>query len=577
MVEVLVRVVVGCLFYSLVAAQDFSIPPTWRKPTSSLSRVNREALASAVVETMSTRFNTSSGQVQDAIYDESAYLLTAIARTDYLSGNTSYQNLVLNNVQAHFQTSPGIANYNGYSPSILAWGLAAINAHLAYNDSQSLPLAISVWDQMIAYQIQPSDAAHGYVVAQGNTTIPAKCNGTSVVGAVFSAAGSAQNTDVNGASVAAFMALSGHLYEVTSDSKYLTAAQLAAQFIQGHMVTGPTITDEFTVGTCQVGAVGPMFWDSGFTIWGLSILATHNGTWTTLLNSLILSGVPFNYWTNPTDGVLTESQGDLTPNSDIQRSLKAVFIRGLQEAWMRADPSSDVATYLKSFLLVQFNALQDLATTPGSNLYSPVWEGPPQPALIEWGQLLALDVLNSAFAVEPKDLTSSVTTSSNLPTSGTSSTSASPTSSSPAPTTSTTPVTRAKSNAGVIAGSTVGAVAGVLILLGLFLFWRRRQTRKQEDLDAYSPCSVTSIDPSIPAPEPYTIGNYEMSEASGGVTGSKYNSPVSRPPMHTEDSAASSADLPLVIAQLNRVLERLPVAPGSAYEPSEVGPPSYRE
>lgn len=83
-------------------------------------------MASAVVDSMSTRFNPSSGEVQgsvfcingrswshvseDAIGDESAYFLTAIARTDYLSGNTSYQNLVLDNVKAHFQTTTAIAN-----------------------------------------------------------------------------------------------------------------------------------------------------------------------------------------------------------------------------------------------------------------------------------------------------------------------------------------------------------------------------------------------------------------------------------------------------------------------------------
>ena len=53
--------------------------------------------------------------------------------------------------------------------------------------------------------------------------------------------------------------------------------------------------------------------------------------------------------------------------------------------------------------LAQYNALLTRATTPGTNLYSPRWEGPPVPKLLEWGQLNALDLLNSGFAMLPKN------------------------------------------------------------------------------------------------------------------------------------------------------------------------------
>lgn len=137
------------LLCALASGQDFSVPSVWRveylvvvpstsfthgfnnmvqKPTSSLSREDREALASAVVDSMSTRFDASTGLVEgkflirrnirhrshsskDSIYDESAYFLTAIARTDYLSGNTSYQDLVLENVNVRFELAPGLTDY----------------------------------------------------------------------------------------------------------------------------------------------------------------------------------------------------------------------------------------------------------------------------------------------------------------------------------------------------------------------------------------------------------------------------------------------------------------------------------
>lgn len=77
--------------------------------------------------------------------------------------------------------------------------------------------------------------------------------------------------------------------------------------------------------------------------------------------------------------------------------------------------TSAAATFIQSYLLVQvtivsgilelkltksqFNALIDLASLPGSNQYSASWEGPPEPSFQAWGQLSALDVLNSAFAM----------------------------------------------------------------------------------------------------------------------------------------------------------------------------------
>ncbi len=100
----------------------------------------------------------------------------------------------------------------------------------------------------------------------------------------------------------------------------------------------------------------------------------------------------------------------------------AIYIRGLYEAYRRLPSNSSEAGLIRSYVTVQvcnslslrrgqnvirsnfqFNALLDLASTPGSNVYSPRWEGPPIPNLNPTGQLTALDVLNSAlgFAEDP--------------------------------------------------------------------------------------------------------------------------------------------------------------------------------
>lgn len=54
----------------------------------------------------------------------------------------------------------------------------------------------------------------------------------------------------------------------------------------------------------------------------------------------------------------------------------------------------------------QYNALLDLASVAvsGRNMYSVSWEGPPPTQLVAWGQLTALDVLNSAFAMTSESL-----------------------------------------------------------------------------------------------------------------------------------------------------------------------------
>ncbi|PSR74390.1 hypothetical protein PHLCEN_2v9898 [Hermanssonia centrifuga] len=79
----------------------------------------------------------------------------------------------------------------------------------------------------------------------------------------------------------------------------------------------------------------------------------------------------------------------------------------------------------------QYNALLELASNR-SNIYSPLWHGPPATALTPQGQLAALDTLNSAAGLgAPVLLSSSTTTTTHLSSSATSS--SSPTVASTAP------------------------------------------------------------------------------------------------------------------------------------------------
>ena len=77
--------------------------------------------------------------------------------------------------------------------------------------------------------------------------------------------------------------LAAHLFEATGDNRYMDAATSAAEFIQAHMVHSPVIMDTFNVSGCGEVTIRPAWtYTTGFTIWGVSVIASHNETWTSL-------------------------------------------------------------------------------------------------------------------------------------------------------------------------------------------------------------------------------------------------------------------------------------------------------
>ncbi|KAF8993436.1 hypothetical protein BDQ17DRAFT_1368327 [Cyathus striatus] len=93
------------------------------------------------------------------------------------------------------------------------------------------------------------------------------------------------------------------------------------------------------------------------------------------------------------DGIITEGASP-TQNGD-GVGFKAVFIRGLLEAFSRNKSNTALQTLIRSYIDVQYNALIDLASS--GDAYSSAWHGPAQ-NFTTWGQLAALDVLGSAIA-----------------------------------------------------------------------------------------------------------------------------------------------------------------------------------
>ncbi|KAJ3551608.1 hypothetical protein NM688_g4606 [Phlebia brevispora] len=470
-----------------------------------LPRSDMEGMAQGVVDTLSPMFNPSSDLTVSPPRFGFAYRPyrgpTSLSNGRNIPHGLSLRKYDLQRVGSqqyeHLLLSES-RNLKDHNSQVVIWGLAAVSAYRAYNDSTTLAHATTIWDQVSPYQIQPRDAANGFA-ASVNASIPATCNGSTVVGGVFAYPpgsqfpGAAQRpTDVDGETVGAFVALSAHLYELTSEQKYLAAAISGAEFLQNHMQAGNVSLDTFSVGPCQVLSLQPYTYITGFTIWGLSVLATHNASWTPFLNSLISTSVPYTGWTSGLNGIVTEGSSDGSqsfsqPNDVLTDGtcscLKAVWIRGLHEAWTRMDPAFDSAKFIEAYLYVQFNALRDLALNPANNSYSPDWQGPAIEPVLSWGQLNALDVMNAAFAMAPAPTSSSVGVSTS--TSYTTSTAITAVSTGAAqPATSK----RSQSHLAIIIGVLV-SVAGLGLIAVLFVIipclrrHRKKQAFPDRDLD----------------------------------------------------------------------------------------------
>ncbi|KAG6867344.1 hypothetical protein C0993_004152 [Termitomyces sp. T159_Od127] len=107
---------------------------------------------------------------------------------------------------------------------------------------------------------------------------------------------------------------------------------------------------------------------------------------------IVAAAVKSSAWQG-SDGIITEGVSTTSDNDGV--GFKAVFIRGLNEAYARNPSNLNLRTLIQSYINVQYNALLDLAAN--GSTYSSNWHGPPQD-FTAWGQLAALDVLTSAIS-----------------------------------------------------------------------------------------------------------------------------------------------------------------------------------
>ncbi|VDC00026.1 unnamed protein product [Peniophora sp. CBMAI 1063] len=453
--------------------QDFGIPSDWRKPTSSRSRSERLSIARTAIASLISTVNTSDGATNPAMdIWAHANVPAALAQYDYITESQDNHDLV-SSIIAGFRNTHDPSYFN----STMIWGLAAFYGARAYNDTDLLNIAADVWNVAQVYSVSAQDGENGTQHTR-NVSFTINCvpNVTSA-GAVFWKANVADDLGSNGETVGAYVALSVHLWESTGNMTYLSAAEQSTSFMYTHMYSQSTrtITDTYQLSSCSSNP-NLVTYDQGFLLEGLAMLSlapvSSNGTWKSLLQALVISTVQFSAWTvaNGTNaGVITEN--DTNDPTKFQEAwvFRNAFTRALYEVWSRTTPKSPMADLIQAFMMVQYNALLDLASSNG-DFYSPVWIGPTLKEMVPWGQISALEVLNAAIDMTPANETSSSSIGSPSPT-----TTLASSGSSHVPPHSSKALSR-----GTIAGITLGTITSVAMFLAAIVLLRRRSRRRLE-------------------------------------------------------------------------------------------------
>ncbi|KAJ7147675.1 endo-1,6-alpha-mannosidase [Mycena crocata] len=381
-------------FVSLVVAQDLGVPLSWRKFSNSRPVAERITIAQNAINQMTPQLNAATGEFNGIGYWQSGNVWSVLANQDHLAGTTTNKALVVNNLNLVFRLR---AHYDqfGFNDDALWWAQAALYAYRAYGaDATLLSHAVDVWTHVTGYVITAAQASAG---RQPNKAfaIRSTCGGATMAGGVFWRP-TTDDQAVNSITTGLYITVSAFLAEITKNSTYTSAAILSANWIKAHNINANNLVlDTVNAFDCSTSPANWLFtYNSGKYIEGLSVLGavTGDAQWTTLSINILAAAVKNNVWQG-SDGIITEGVSTTSNNDGV--GFKAVFIRGLGEAWARNPNNSALRTLIHSYGDVQYNALLDLAAT--GSTYSSNWHGPPQ-GFTSWGQLAALDVLTTNIA-----------------------------------------------------------------------------------------------------------------------------------------------------------------------------------
>ncbi|KAJ7238622.1 hypothetical protein C8J57DRAFT_1478583 [Mycena rebaudengoi] len=431
---------ISWLFLPHLAFAGLLASSAWRKPAILSSSADRIKLASDALEE-SINHLTSAGQFAGRLYEQ-------MAEFDLMTNQTRYRDILEEKLRLT------LGAHAGFSDD-MAYGHASIKAYAAYKTKTFLDFAVQSWTYNRQYTLSQSD------ISSGKTSVKAfplstVCDQATTVGGTFWSTVDRNNSDIVGLTTGSFLILSSLLAEATSDPMYLQAATESADFIQAHLINDAKIVSD-TLATAKDRNCFHVdlraSYNSGLAIQGLAVLTsiTNNASTRVLLNDILSAAVTFNGW-QAYDGIVHDKGG-------------ARMVDGLRAAYTRNVAKPEFRDDIKAYLGVQYNAVLDLSTKSGSNIYSIDWLGPPATTFTAAGQTDGLSTLLAVIPLEPDPSST-----------GQSSGSPSQTGDNKSPPSKKAPV-------GAIAGGVIGGVAILAaVLLSLWVLRRRRRNTDTEGL-----------------------------------------------------------------------------------------------
>ncbi|KAI0780123.1 glycoside hydrolase family 76 protein [Fomes fomentarius] len=377
---------------ALACAQDLGVPTSWREFSNKYSLQDRQAKAKAAIDVIAPRTN-SNGEFQDVgFWGSAATVYSAMANYDHFVSSTTYKDTVVNGLNKVFSEYAHFDQF-GYNDDALWWATASYYAFRAYGDRNLLQHAVDTWNAVLPYQITSAQASSGSTPIK-NFGIRGNCNSITNAGAVFWRPTN-DDDNLNSVTTGLFLTLSAYLAKENSgQSQYVNAAIAASNWIRNANTNANNIIlDTIHAKDCSRSPDNWLFtYNTGKYIEGTNVLASVTGdsSWTTKVTQVAAAAMKNGPWQG-SNGVITEGASPNSSNDGVY--FKSAFVRALNELF-RSTQNRDLGTLIHSYLVVQYNAILELAAN--GSTYSSAWAGPAQ-GYTGWGQAAALDNLVSGI------------------------------------------------------------------------------------------------------------------------------------------------------------------------------------
>ncbi|KAK7436907.1 hypothetical protein VKT23_018927 [Stygiomarasmius scandens] len=518
------------LYFRTTAAADFTPSSYWRKPDIIDSPEDRMNIVSAALGVALAHLNEAQ---LGGDYGSTGFLFAEMAEFDIASNQTRYKDQLKLYLSTVEQAQPSFKDE-------FAYGYAAMRAYAAYADQDFLVYAQDNWQYGRQYTVSDSDVAAG-LMASKNFSISVNCQGVTMAGGTFwkndrdtpllNAAGTGftvQNSWFNGQLMIYHPRLSAALAEATNNQTYLEAAAQSIEFIHNQLHNAQyqnTVEDGISAksnDSCSKSTNLFVAYNAGLAIEGLAIYAfiTQDATKQQLLEDMVSAAI-----------FKADSWQD---NDGVIRTGSVELVRALATVYNRNPASSDMRKLIKQYLGVQYNAVTELATSNGTNVYGNSWLGPPSSEFDPPSQVAALGALIATIPLTNDN--GPDTSSSTLPIE--------------------TGVLPSNPKSSKISGKAIGGIVGGIVSFILTIGFLLVLLRKKQQ--------IRQSQSSMPVPFSLKDSNQEQ---SSGIKGSLYTQPSTR---QTDEDVNSSESPPL---SREKVPTRNPMPqrhrPSSSLSPSE--------